>query len=257
MLSNNAKRRLVVALTSEEAGLEVANSIDGIDNNISIVDQSVNNGSAKVDNIGQLIVRTQQITNTAGNFNGGGTGNKVLGGFAGFNNVLLKNFPSISYDFYSVDALHANSGAYCYFNALMDLNGNGSDVRVIVFCFNNASPSLITCTRVVNVDGTISISFNKSVNTVMSVGATIAGVAPVVGTDLDPFTARRYLLPDIAAVYPNARLIDAVHTDGGLPKYVKCKALMFTLSDSSTNAQLYAEVYNLKINGVSALFKSS
>lgn len=258
-LSKKQKEAFRRVITDDKAADVFLDSFEAVQDyfteSLQIVDQSVNHGITYVNDIGNLVIRTEQSSNVAGNFNGSGTGNKALGGLPNFNKTLVHSLSKFSYDFMSVDALHASSGAYCYLNALMDLNGNGSDVRVVVFCFNNATLNLRPCDRVVNGDGSISISFDKTLHGVMVVGNPIAGVVPVVGTDLDSFSARRYLFDDIAAVYPNAQFIDAVHTDGGLGKYTKHKAVMFTLGDSSTNACLYAEIYNVKINGVAVSLK--
>lgn len=255
-LSKKARVVLASALTDAKVAKEIADAIDGPTTVIQQVeDQSVNLGSIRINSAGVLAIRTQQGTNPAGNFNGGGTGSKAIGGWTGYNNLPFKNFPKIEYTFKSVDLLYANSGAYCYMNAQVDLNGDGSDIRIMQFCFKNATPNLQACARTVNADGSVIISFDKTLHGVVMIGNPISGVVPIVGTDLDSFSARRYLIADIAAVYPNSKIIDNVSLDGGMPKYVKVKALVFILADSGTNAQLYAEVYNAKINSIPVMFK--
>lgn len=221
---------------------------------MQVNDHSVNAAKVHINN-DVLSLECSIRTNTAGNFNGGGTGNKAIASlFSTIDNTLLSNFPTLEYKFQlPVGSTLAN--AHAYINVIVDINGNGSSYKIMALMFKgDTAPLDNTETRIDLGSGKYHVSFNKAINNVGVVGAPLAGVIPVVGDDIVAWGLRRYTISSIIAAYPNAKIVSAISGDGGMPKFTKTASILLCHGDSATNSRQYVEISEVKVNDIPVIF---
>jgi hypothetical protein len=212
------------------------------------VDCSVNSG--RVDGLytAQPVLHTQPAGNVVGGFNGGGTGNKSICGYRLIpDGQPLSAWQGFSYTWRDLDPL--NPGLPTYANILVDVNGDGSLIKI--FVVDPVSlPALNNGTNTPNVDGSTTTSYAAASQFVLIVNL-LAGVAPAVS--LGPaWPANSFRISDVLAVYPNARFLETASGDGGLPKSPNVTPAFLLVTGDSLNQQIRAmRVSGVTFNGAS------
>lgn len=215
-----------------------------------LVDHSVNHAFVKMQNK-ELIFQANKATNTAGNFNGGGTGNKPICSIFGYEDLPLAQLPVIKCETEirtkatGTDADETQLGVS--FNILVDLLGDGSIVKVI------------TATN------TLGGAFDKYGNTGAKASKTDFDINNdtfhVVGnlpnyTGALPWTSNAISINTLlngdgdveyTGSYPDAKIVSVVSSDGGHPSGVKLAGLSAQVGDSGTALKAVTAMSELTI----------
>lgn len=215
------------------------------------VNLSVNNST--VDNYQGVIptLRSQTGPNLAGAYNGGGTGNKPILAFRGYDNLGLGLLTSIEFSW--EDLLPDSPGVSAvallpFINLIVDINGDGSVIKI----FNMSQtlpPTSDTNFTVTNLGlNRYNYDFDPLVNT-FEVVLGIAGVTPVINNGPSWFQ-QAFLMADVLAVYPNAKLVDVDSGDGGMPKDVVTPSVVLAMGGSGNVDAGLKIIEEININGV-------
>jgi len=238
---------------------------------------SVNNAQHYIDAQGKLNFYTYVRTNQAGNFNGGGTGNKMICGLKGYNNgsegVPLVDFPAIEIEAtimqpaVVVATSHQAIQGLAVFDVLRIVNfdstlnalPSGSNVP-----FGNPAMGDYSLKRTLISGNTYKYEMNPDTSAcyivvqglaVNVIAGAIEGVHYVVQAGAPATNASSYwtfVTYSVAAVqllYPDAKIFDTVTTDGGAPKSKLMTGVYFSLGDSSTSTYGAIKVNYMKVNG--------
>lgn len=223
------------------------------------VDCSVNSAYVELPYSLHPVLHTRSGGNPAGGYNGGGTGNKCILGFAAFNLLPLGDLETIEYTW--LDLNTATSGLPCYANLVIDVNGDGTAYRIGVI--DPASlVGLNNGTTVSNADGSFTTSWDAATQNLILVNGLPVPPLPPGGPGFVPPTvpgaplpggwpSNSYSVAAILAAYPNARLAQASSGDGGLPKAPnKTPAFMLITGDSLNQLIRAFRLSDVRLNGV-------
>lgn len=212
------------------------------------VDCSVN--SARVDgaNNDAPILRTLTGAPLAGGYNGGGTGSKSILGIDAGHLLPLGALVSLDYRITNLMAYNAAPWPLAYVNLLVDVNGDGSLLKVFIID-PQSLPALLQTTNTPNLDGSTTVEFDAASNLVLIVGF----LPPVVPTvNLGPsFLQQGFSLASVLASYPLARLARLNTLDGGLPKVQTLPPFLLVNGDSTNNRTIATRLQAIRLNGVS------
>lgn len=258
--------------TAQQAALDL--KVD----KVPFVDLSVNNASIYFDANLKLNFYNYIRTNTAGNFNGGGVGNKMLCGLKGYNNgstgIALTSMPTIEFEYTTKQPTTPTAAATPYIQGIADfdvqrivsfdsaLNGGGPTGSNAAFgdsslCSYSLKRTLISGTTFKSeVDVSqhcmyivvTGLATNVIPGAVQGTHYTVQAGAPAVNAS-NYWQFVTYNVAAVQALYPNAKFYDSIVTDGGAPKSKLMTGLYFGVGDSSTNTYYHHLVNYVKVNG--------
>ena len=132
-VSKRTKRAIVGSIADSVGAKDVVELLDSIDL-FQVEDHSVNQAHARIMN-GELILHANKASNSTGNFNGGGAGNKPIASIYGYEGKHVSKFPVISSEVElrtkeTVDDADQDKLGVSY-NAIIDINNDGSEMIVI------------------------------------------------------------------------------------------------------------------------------
>jgi hypothetical protein len=223
------------------------------------VDCSVNSAHVESTYASLPVLHAQSGGNTAGGYNGGGTGNKCILGFRAGNGLPLGSLSSIEWTW--LDLNPATSGLPVYANVVIALNGPlGSAPYKIGVIDPTTLPALNNGTTVLNPNGSRTTTWlGASMNLLIVNGLASPGfavgppfVAPTVpGAPLPGgWPSNSYSLAAILAAYPGATLAEASTLDGGLPKAPNKTPPFMLVTGDSTNQIIRAfQLSDVRFNG--------
>jgi hypothetical protein len=228
------------------------------------VDCSVNSAHVESTYAALPVLHAQSGGNTAGGYNGGGTGNKSILGFRVGNGLSLSLLSSIEWTWFDLNP--ATSGFPVYANLVIALNGPlGSQINKILVIDPASAPVLNNGTTITNPDGSFTTTFlAASMNVLVVNGLAMSGVSPgppFVMPDQPPalippfglpagWGSVSYSLATILANYPAATLVEVSSGDGGLPKAPnKTPPFMLITGDSGNQIIRAFRLSNVRFNG--------
>ncbi|TAL40470.1 MAG: hypothetical protein EPN91_13145 [Salinibacterium sp.] len=135
LLTPAAQRRLKVAINDPSVYDEVVASLDNADQYALFKDYSVNGAKAWMNQLGRLILESNIRTNTAGNFNGGGTGNKPIAGLnlPELDGLPIAELPRLQASVaLNTSAVAPKGQRGLSYNVFVDLEGNGNPADVVI-----------------------------------------------------------------------------------------------------------------------------
>ena len=180
-----------------------------------IEDHSVNRATVTFDE-GLLQLATEGGDNPVGGFNGEGVGNKAIAGVPGFDGLALSDLGRLN----AVGRSDAGVGLL-YLNVLLDLNCDGTDVRILVVD-NFGEPEEDT--------GAESEWRAYKANPQARQWRAVGGLDELLPSHLED---QRGKLDGVIEAYPSACLRDADTGDGGMPTGVETRSVLWILGDSS------------------------
>lgn len=220
------------------------------------------------------VMRTGSRTNTAGSFNGGGTGNKAILGLRGFDRKPLSDLVSLEYTFRNLlgpgGPFFSPPGAATvttpYVNFLVDFNPfGGGDVRVLSLVDDSLSAAITAAIgSYANPGGlnTLTYSWDETKDVLIVLAppnAVPGGVVPDV-TVSTSWTGNAYKWSALKAANPTARFVDAFPAttasptgDGGMPVGAVVPAVALVSGDSGNLVKSGKYVLDFKVNGVPVL----
>lgn len=188
--------------------------------------------------------------NVAGNkgFHGGGAGNKSMLGTDHIDDMALGDLTSLSVRYGLRTAGNDHLLNRPYVNVLIDVNGDGSLYKIGVFD-SHSNPTLNLLTEISEGDAQDHEYLRSWVGAgKIKVVNEIAGVTPIVSLGAG-WLNKVFTIPDILAVYPNARLVRAFPADGGLPADLVLPALWLVVGDSTYTRYSRIIVRQVRVNG--------
>jgi len=245
-------------------------------------DLSVNNARVENATATEPLLITLTGGNTAGGYNGGGTGNKAILGCKGHSGTPLSSIKSIVFEWEKISLEAplppAPGQFYPYVNLIVDLGPTGppgDTIRVFVI---DSSPLNTLNTGTLTSIGTNKWRFTHvpgaNLVQVVQKNATVAipppdsdFAAPPHGTGVVPIAlplvvasnaawpsfAFRY--SDVLAAYPNATLIDAgppLFADGGMPLGATIPSVLMIVGDSTNHSEHTEKLLSFTVNGAPA-----
>lgn len=214
------------------------------------VDCSVN--KAYVDDAHGLMptLITKTGTNTAGAYNGGGTGNKAILGYRGYHQLALGSLTHLALTWRDLTPDTASVVVLPAINLVVDVSGSGASIKI--FTLNQALPAGATTFTTASFGSNRYLyDWQPSVNRVQIV-LDLPGVTPVVDLGGGNWTAHAYNMADVLAVYPSARLLDVNSADGGMPASFATPAMIVNSGDSSNLVMSSKLIESFLINGSAA-----
>lgn len=209
------------------------------------IDHSINDAEFSIDTDGVLNFFNHVRTNQAGNFNGGGTGNKMLMGIKGFNNLPFNQAPSIEF---VADIKQGSLNPYVQFLVQLGVG----EPRIISLDSFLGSPVYNNVLKRTSLGGTrykYEWDFaNQEVYIVSGIVGALAGL-DYYNTGGVGWTFQAYYTARIMAMYPSAVIKEMIITDGGAPKSKKLCGVYFGVGDSSTAAYQHKVIEYIKLNG--------
>jgi hypothetical protein len=224
-------------------------------------DFSVNNARAyQLD--GAIYLATGGSANPTGAFTGGGTGNKSIYGFFGFDNFPIANLDSIEFVWENVVGpagpnFIPNGPSVTvtpYINLIVDFDPNGlGDLRVVVVISDqlNAAINASIGTYVNNGSNILTYSWNSNQNALI----VLAPPHPVPGNVAPSVTVgaswleNSYSWQALVAANPDAVLRNAFPNDGGLPAGTVVPAVLLVSGDSGAVTKQGKKITSFLING--------
>ncbi|MES2964394.1 MAG: hypothetical protein V4760_10915 [Bdellovibrionota bacterium] len=188
-------------------------------------DQSVNRADVQIhrstSNYPYLRLRLLGGTNTAGGFNGPGTGNRALVGLAQYDATLLTNIPTVTIDMKS-------DGLVPDVLLLVDLDCTGNVPRVL-----KADGNSLYATALALEGGFKRLEASTS--------AAVWTTNLDITDPLDPSmtllsTSTKASLDDVITAYPNACIRNAASFDLAMPKSLPTAGVLLSLGGASTTA---------------------
>ena len=189
-------------------------------------------------------------SNAVGNkaFDGGGAGNKGMLGTEFVEGMVLGDFASFSVRYALRTAGNDHLLNRPYLNILIDVNGDGSLLKVGVLDAHS-NPALNLLTDVSNAGATDHEYTRSWVGSgKIKIVNELAGVVPSVNLGAG-WLNKVFTIPDILAVYPNARLVKAFPADGGLPADLTMPPLWLVIGDSTYVRYSRIIVREVRVNG--------
>jgi hypothetical protein len=235
------------------------------------LDCSVNSARVQPHSSGVgITLTTTARVNEAGAFQGGGSGNKAIYGACGLDLLPLAELQHLLIVWQNqagpagphVEPAQAVTVATPYLNLLVDLNAAdapaGADIRVLVCCCDQLSPAISEAIGVTSNDGSnrLTVRWQAGTHGVLIVGYdgsnAPGGISPVLSNG-SSWMENVFSLTDLLVACPQARLVDAVSGDGGLPAAERTPALLLCSGDSGYQEAQSKWVERLEINGRSLL----
>lgn len=227
------------------------------------VDCSVNSAYVESPYSDAPVLHARSGGNTAGGFNGAGTGNKAMLGLR-VGTTPLAQVMSLVYTW--TDLNPATPGLPTYANFVIALNGPPGSAAFRIGVIDPVSPAALgNGTTVTNPDGSFTTTWLGATDNILLVNALPAPgfaagppfVAPTVSlAPLPPagnWPSNSYSLGAILAAYPGATLIEASSGDGGLPVSPNTTPPVILVTGDSTNQRIRAfRLTDIRWNGVPA-----
>lgn len=215
---------------------------------------------------GSVVLRTGTATNPGGAFNGGGTGNKSIGGVFGFNGLPIGDLEAIEYVWENVDGPggpffippSGTSVQTPYINFLVDFDPLGAgNIKVCVMLDDslNAAITAAIGSFVNNGSNVLTYGWDGLTQDILIVGQVPpapGGVAANVSVG-PSWLENSYTWQDIIAANPDAILVDAFSGDGGLPAAAVTPAIMVASGDSGNVVRSGKKISAFSVNGNSVL----
>ncbi len=203
------------------------------------VNVSVNAAGAIVTSVG-LELWTHAISgNAPGGFVGTGIGNKAICGSDFLDGLSLSALTSLSIRFANRTPGNSSLLNTPYINLVIDLHGDGTQFKIgVLDVALNPSLSLLTDVSVAGpTDHEILRSWVGGGK--IKIVNELAGVSPVISLGVG-WLNKVFVISDIIAEYPNAKLASAFPGDNGLPADLSLPSILLVLGDS--NYALYSRV---------------
>jgi len=223
---------------------------------------AVNGGYAD----GCVIMRTGTAANPGGAFNGGGTGNKSIGGVFGFNGLPIGDLEAMEYVWENVDGpggpffIPPGGGSVQtpYLNFVVDFDPLGvGDLKVCVVLDDSLNPAITAAigSYVNNGSNVLTYGWDGLTQDILIVGQVPpapGGVAANVSVG-GGWMENSYSWQDIITANPDAILVDAFTGDGGLPAGAVTPSIMVVSGDSGNVTRSSKKISAFSINGNSVL----
>lgn len=196
-------------------------------------------------------IQTQTGVNTAGGFNGGGTGNKSILGIDAGVNLPLASLLSLSYTWRPLVPF-VTTPFKPYVNLICELGAPAPAGFKILVIDPSTVPALDTHATVNNGDGTFTTTWDQATNLIQVVNDTPIyppGTPPPVVDLGGTWLNRSYSLAAIAAAYPLAALRRVSSLDGGLPVATVTPPFLIVGGDSGNNRILAWQLSAISFNG--------
>lgn len=238
------------------------------------VDLSVNRAGIYFDANQKLNFYNYIRTNTAGNFNGGGLGNKMLCGIKGYDQTPISSLPVVKFEFETRQPAVPTAASMPYLQGIADfdiqrivsfdssLNAGGptgsnaafSDSSLCSYSMRRVLVSGTTFTGEVDVSQhcmyvvVTGLATNVLPGAVQNVHYTVQAGAPAVNA-ANYWQFVTYNVAAVQTLYPNAKFYNSYVTDGGAPKSKLMTAIYFGVGDSSTNIYYHHRINYVQIDG--------
>lgn len=212
----------------------------------SLYDHSVNRAYGKKNAEGKIDLICEPFTgNVAGNFNGGGTGNKAMLGLPAYNSMALGALSSLEMNYHLFAGIEYDT----VFQWQVDLANDGNFKVFLIGGFTNAAAES-TADQTTDGVGNYRLAWDKNIHNVLVVGG-VTGVEPKVKATATStaWWELAYSIADILAVYPNAIIKKGVNLDGGLPAKEYMSAIWLQKGGSGTTTREHSRISDVKING--------
>jgi hypothetical protein len=211
-----------------------------------------------------VVLSTGSIPNPVGGFTGGGVGNKSIRGFIGLAGLSIASIGAIEFVWENVTG---PSGPFAIppepatvvtpaVNLVVDFDPLGAgDLRIVVLLTDQLNPAVVADvgTYVNDGFGVLTYSWDGATNGVLIVNAppnaVPGGVAPTVNVGPGWFE-RTYSWQALVLANPDAILVDAFPSDGGMPAGTVCPAVMIVSGDSGNTTRSGKRIKELTVNGV-------
>lgn len=216
---------------------------------------------------GSVVLRTSARTNAAGAYNGGGTGNKAIGGVFGFNGLPIGDLEAIAYTWENVDGEggpffvppSGTSVVTPYINFIVDFDPLGAgDLKVCVVLDDSLNAAITASLGTFSNPGGNNIltyawdGLTQNILIVGQVPPAPGGVAADVSVGAG-WLENSYDWQEIIAANPDAILVDAFTDDGGLPASAVTPAIMCVSGDSGNVLRSGKKISAFSVNGNSVL----
>lgn len=238
-------------------------------------DFSVNAARMYKNQAGHLVLESSVQTNSVGNYNGGGTGNKPIAGlkprFTDLENLPVADLPRL----WAEVAIHTPDMCGLSYNAFLDLEGGGDPGDVVVVVVTSTLGGVTdkygrsgSAASITDFDiGAFAVRSGTTGNTRVVAGQSlnngfyVVGNLPSYGGAL-PWTSNPVSLDVLLSGgtmpltgetfvggFPNAEFVGAgyVSLDGGMPKGTPVTPLTAQIGDSANNRRVVTEITSLVV----------
>jgi hypothetical protein len=258
--SDRAKRAIRGSIADPQGAEEV---IDALIEDVQFSDHSVNNSRTKLGANRELVLRTDEVGKSApaGDFVGGGTGNKPIAGILCFQKyagvplgqVKLKIDSDVEIRTDEATNPTTEDDLGISYNLMIDLHGDGGSELAIV-----------TITRTLGAVGgpdkygvppgagaSVTDFDIKAPANQMYVVLNLPSYTGPLSWPSNPITLENILVggPDYSHGYPNAKLFSGQSTDGGHPRYEHMAALTAQIGGSGNDKRSNTAITRLVVNG--------
>jgi len=245
-------------------------------------DLSVNHARAFINHDMELVLIADKATNVAGNFNGGGTGNKPICGLAGYEGKAIADFPVIDLEaeIRTLDSDPDQMELGISFNALVDLSGTGVGPNVVMVVTRTLGTGWASPDKYGKTGAAASITeFDIGAYSDSGTTGTLVNSFYIVGQlpsysgslttnqwNLNPINLDILLNGGTMPVtgepftggYPNAKLVtcdgnQCISTDGGLPAAVKMSSIFAQCGGSGNALRSVTAITQLSLDNVQIL----
>jgi len=215
---------------------------------------------------GSVVLRTGTRLNLLGAYNGGGTGNKAIGGTFGFNGLPIGDLETLEYVWENVDGpggpFFIPPGGPAiqtpYINLLVDFDPLGvGDVKVCVVLDDSLNVAITAAlgSYVNNGSNVLTYGWDGLTQDILIVGQVPpapGGVLPNVSVG-PSWLENSYNWQAIIAANPDAILVDAFSGNGGLPAGAVTPAILLASGDSGNVVRSGKKISAFSVNGNSVL----
>ena len=261
----NTRRLLDALVVNAENGGGGGGGSGGSGNTFSHpnrLDLSVNHARVSTPYGDVSVLQTSTGTNALGAYNGTGTGNKAILGFKGLGSgagTPLASIVSVVFDWMPLTITPPiPPPAVLYANLVVDLGipvppGPPGGLHIFVIDTDPAVAGPLNVGTITSpAPGVLRMTHLTASNYVQIVDAppALPLLTPALGGA--PWQTASYKYSDILAVYPSAKLVDAITGDLGMPKSPTVTTALMLLQGDSTQLQMLASaMLSMKVNGVS------
>lgn len=248
-VSNSVKGTDTIPVISE--GVTKQLSLAKLAPSSVFVDTSVNACEVRLDMDGNFELEVRPQTNPAGFFNGGGTGNKLFMGIKGYHLKPLAEMTQMSFNYFN----RVGTGEP-YGQLLCRLNDADAQPRILSLSSNEGGLATIAV-ETVQPDGSITINWD-GVHCYV-VGAVPAGAIQGVHyyvtatNNSGDWLDRIFYVAKLVELFPQAKIVDQVITDGGAPKGRKLPGVYIGIGSSSSQLHELKVVTQVTVNGLELL----